>query len=382
MQARSNRAATAAGLINALAALPVQDPRLKRLRLAQFLPGGSACRGAEHEPLARALLALLFDARPALAGALLADSSPALVRAFFDRKRGCVPAWFGDFGGGGGGLRDFRHGAAALAQYSLGHRGEVWDLLAWGGRHPQAPVAVAQRPHYFGELDVPATVDRLLRSCRGFWESPEMRAATATGGIFPLDPDFWAAELHGWLVERSRRSEDLYGLVCDLVEETDWRTLCQRLLPALPAADLPALAFGLLDGRPYPGGGGAAAGPAPLPGQWLVFRGAAWERLEDLQLAAALGCGLSQALRTVCEDEDEAEVGGGGLGRWGGRWGAAASVLCWQRGGRRMLPSLVVHASDWESAPLLFRRRWGGWWRRCREGSATRPTGRCRGTYY
>lgn len=39
----------------------------------------------------------------------------------------------------------------------------MWQLLSWQGRHPQAPVAVAQRPHYFCELDVPRSVRHLLR---------------------------------------------------------------------------------------------------------------------------------------------------------------------------------------------------------------------------
>lgn len=104
------------------------------------------------------------------------------------------------------GMRRFKHGAAALAQYALANRAEVrchlsdkqsgslqssppivvawpgpaqqyapsshqpclprpqmWQLLSWQGRHPQAPVAVAQRPHYFCELDVPRSVRHLLR---------------------------------------------------------------------------------------------------------------------------------------------------------------------------------------------------------------------------
>jgi hypothetical protein len=39
----------------------------------------------------------------------------------------------------------------------------MWHLLAWQGRHSQSPVAVAQRTHYFSELDVPRTVRHLLR---------------------------------------------------------------------------------------------------------------------------------------------------------------------------------------------------------------------------
>lgn len=40
---------------------------------------------------------------------------------------------------------------------------QVWHLLSWRGRHSQAPVAVAQRPHYFCELDVPRTLRHLIR---------------------------------------------------------------------------------------------------------------------------------------------------------------------------------------------------------------------------
>ena len=42
---------------------------------------------------------------------------------------------------------------------------QAWRLLAWAGKHPQAPVAVAARTHYFCELDVPATVANFLEDC-------------------------------------------------------------------------------------------------------------------------------------------------------------------------------------------------------------------------
>jgi hypothetical protein len=61
------------------------------------------------------------------------------------------------------GMRGFKFGAAALAQFALSQRAKMWHLLAWHGRHSQAPVAVAQRPHYFSELDVPRTIRHLLR---------------------------------------------------------------------------------------------------------------------------------------------------------------------------------------------------------------------------
>ena len=63
----------------------------------------------------------------------------------------------------------------------------------WCGKHSQAPVAVAAKPHYFGELDVVASVTALARSeGSAFWRSPEIREAVAGGGLVELDPDFFA----------------------------------------------------------------------------------------------------------------------------------------------------------------------------------------------
>ena len=52
--------------------------------------------------------------------------------------------------------------------------GEVWHLLAWRSPHPHAPVTVAASPHYWAQLDVPATVRSLLRDCPRFWSSSEL----------------------------------------------------------------------------------------------------------------------------------------------------------------------------------------------------------------
>jgi len=63
----------------------------------------------------------------------------------------------------------------------------------WRGKHSQAPVAVAAKPHYFGELDVVASVTALARSeGSAFWRSPEIREAVAGGGLVEMDPDFFA----------------------------------------------------------------------------------------------------------------------------------------------------------------------------------------------
>ena len=89
--------------------------------------------------------------------------------------------------------------AASVSVLSRGTRpnaGElvqVWERLVWRGKHAQAPVAVAAKPHYFGELDVVASVAALARADGGaFWRSPEVREAAALGGMLELDPDFFA----------------------------------------------------------------------------------------------------------------------------------------------------------------------------------------------
>ena len=67
----------------------------------------------------------------------------------------------------------------------------------WRGKHAQAPVAVAAKPHYFGELNVVASVAALARVDGGaLWRSPEVREAVERGGLVELDPDFFAQACH------------------------------------------------------------------------------------------------------------------------------------------------------------------------------------------
>ena len=84
------------------------------------------------------------------------------------------------------------------------HDLQVWERLVWRGKHAQAPVAVAAKPHYFGELDVVASVAALGRADGGaLWRSPEVREAVERGGLVELDPDFFA-QARDWLVLGSR----------------------------------------------------------------------------------------------------------------------------------------------------------------------------------
>jgi hypothetical protein len=65
---RSNCNEARQWLINSIAGLELQDPGTQRRRFAQFLPGGAACRGKEHQALALAALQLLFESSPAEVG--------------------------------------------------------------------------------------------------------------------------------------------------------------------------------------------------------------------------------------------------------------------------------------------------------------------------
>ncbi|PRW56173.1 hypothetical protein C2E21_5142 [Chlorella sorokiniana] len=313
LESRSNRKEARQWLINSIAGLDLTDAATKRRRFAQFLPGGAACRGAEHRQVAEAMLQLLFDAAPAEVGALVAQDA-SLLRHFFKSDPKRVQLWFGHFSMEG--MRRFKHGAAALAQYALANRAEIWQLLAWQGRHPQAPVAVAQRPHYFCELDVPRSVRHLLRDCPGFWSSREMRHSVEEGAaqLLGLDPGFWSKELLRWLEDKHSAAGDrLHALLCRCLEQGPWRQHCQRLLMLLPQQDLLPFAVDLLGGSHFPGsssggGGGGGGSEAAQPaaaggGAWLVFRRAQWRSLEQLTLFTALGCSLPLLLRLLRDEE-------------------------------------------------------------------------------
>ncbi|PNH10113.1 hypothetical protein TSOC_003196, partial [Tetrabaena socialis] len=96
-----------------------------------------------------------------------------------------VLLWFSHFSMEG--MRGFRFGAYALAHYALAHREDMWDLLVWEGKHPQAPVSVAGKTHYFCELDVARSVRRLLAQHAAFWDSDQWRRCCADGAFLELD---------------------------------------------------------------------------------------------------------------------------------------------------------------------------------------------------
>ena len=128
----------------------------------------------------------------------------------------------------------------------------------------------------------------------------------------PGAPHVVVQELLRWLEDRRSAAGDrLHSLLCRCLEQGSWRQHCQRLLQLLPQQDLLPFATDLLGGsslseevsKASSGGSGAAAGG----GAWLVFRRLHWQSLDQLTLAAALGCSLPLLLRTLRDEEWEDE---------------------------------------------------------------------------
>lgn len=242
---------------------------------------------------------MLFHSHPAQVGNVLAKQ-PACLREFFTSAPQRASAWFGHFSMDG--QKHFKHGAAALAKYALAHRSDFWHLLKWRGQHPQAPVSVAAKPHYFCELDIPATVQSIAGSSDGdaFWESAEFQSSIAPGDILALDQQHWAATINFWLEERSRRSTEIYDLLCDHLEQGPWREFCVRLLPLLDEADVFTFASGILDGTSQE----VIERNSTSPGALLALGFPQWKSLDDMLVASACG-GSTHQLYRLLQGKDE-----------------------------------------------------------------------------
>lgn len=64
---------------------------------------------------------------------------------------------------------------------------QMWDLLVWRGKHPQAPVTVAAKPNYFSELDMKKTIENLLTHHPQFFASDQMLRSLTYGDITAMD---------------------------------------------------------------------------------------------------------------------------------------------------------------------------------------------------
>ncbi|KAF6252445.1 hypothetical protein COO60DRAFT_522094 [Scenedesmus sp. NREL 46B-D3] len=195
---------------------------------------------ASCKPAALQLLQLLCDAQPSAVAQLL-TRDPRFLCSCLIASPATTAAWFGQFSLAG--IQHFRHGARALANYALTHRSDVWQHLVWAGKHDQAPVAVAGKPHYFAELDVDRTMLGLARRCPDFWASEELAACCQNGEWLQLEPDLVLQELHRLLHEpRSSRHALLRQLISSFLAAADWTLLCNRLLPLLQEQQLLAFA--------------------------------------------------------------------------------------------------------------------------------------------
>ncbi len=137
----------------------------------------------------RQLLQLLMERQPADVWRHLRTRQPQLLPDFFTASDARIRGWFAHFDMAG--ISAFQYGAKALANYALAERDHAWQHLVWTGKHAQAPVAVAAKPHYFCEPDVMRSVRRLLRDCPGFWRSEELARSCEGGAHLALDYAFF-----------------------------------------------------------------------------------------------------------------------------------------------------------------------------------------------
>lgn len=146
--------------------------------------------------------------------------------------------WFKHFAGPGG--REHKYGAKALSQFFFANRNEYWHELVWSGKHPQSPVSVAAKSHYFCELDVERTVERLIDRVDQFWDSEELWDSLENGDIVALNPIFFAEEIEKKMKGRQSREEEAasWDLLEDFLESLSFPTLCNRVLHAVPDSDL------------------------------------------------------------------------------------------------------------------------------------------------
>ncbi|KAL0036260.1 hypothetical protein WJX79_010495 [Trebouxia sp. C0005] len=153
------------------------------------------------------LLQLVCDVEPSKVGRLLAHH-PKIIRNFFRDHPQHITTWFQSSYVGS--ISEFRNGAKALAQYALLHRAEMWDLLVWQGKHPQAPVAVAAKPYYFSELNIHQSMLNILKHHPQFFTSHQMADTVKSGDILALDQNHFCKELCNLLVDSA---EDLLDVI-------------------------------------------------------------------------------------------------------------------------------------------------------------------------
>ncbi|KAK3285621.1 hypothetical protein CYMTET_6781, partial [Cymbomonas tetramitiformis] len=206
--------------------------RTQQQQLMKLVPKPSADKktmDATHAFVKQLLFMTCERKAKQVAKVLLPDKR--LWAQFFRESPLRVIAFFEHFNMAG----EFHHGAKALARYSFQNRDAVWKELEWIGKHPQAPVTVAAKPHYFCELNVLRTVHNFVERVPEFWGSAEFIDELKSGDIIRMDIPFFARELAYILMEGECRSDSelIIDAIGDFLGEASWQELCQKLLPTL-----------------------------------------------------------------------------------------------------------------------------------------------------
>ncbi|GIL51027.1 hypothetical protein Vafri_6992 [Volvox africanus] len=310
------------------------------------------------------LLMLVSEVWPEKVASLLLDR-PRVFVDFFQGPGSSrrILLWFSHFSMDG--MRAFKYGSYALAHYALAHREEVWDLLQWEGKHPQAPVAVAAKTHYFCELALLPTVRSLLRHHPQFWASEQWQECCRDGAVLELDRRHFCEVLLKDLpssdncepTNSGAGAARLAALLRDFISaptptgaapshgHPHWQLLCQRLLHQLDERQLlrlvntlaagqrlqvpqVAMAAATADAGSGGGGGGggskdaaAAGGSVPTlvgayecvsgQGGWqdlsdLVLRGGAeWGSVTEAVIAYVMAAARGPMQRLLAEDREE-----------------------------------------------------------------------------
>ena len=236
---------------------------------------------------------------------------------YFRADDGRVKRWFDRFSAGSADAGD-----AALAAFALGRRTDVWHLLTWRSRNAHAPVTVAQRPQYWGELDAVATVRTLLLECPEFWDSRELHDWLCDGELVRSSAAFFAGQLLTLLQrggrggsERARRTADrVRSSVENFTGSAQYPLLCRRLLHLLPQPRLLAALSGAAahlqeeQSDASPTSQQQAAGTSHQAALRLVFADARWQSLDQLLLAHAAAFRALDFWHWLQEDETAFEV--------------------------------------------------------------------------
>ncbi|XP_078434719.1 uncharacterized protein LOC144705773 [Wolffia australiana] len=183
--------------------------------------------------VAAQILRMIFDKKPAKAGAFLARKCYMLEK-FFQGHPKRILKWFDHFAC----TADYGHrkGARAMSQFAFTNRDICWEDLEWKGRHGQSPAVVATKPHYFHDLNILKTVENFLEHVPEFWSSDELAESVKDGQILHIEPQFFLDQFIRLMYEDN--VEDVWAMIEDFIIEEQFSSLCQRILILLGEHEL------------------------------------------------------------------------------------------------------------------------------------------------